>query len=60
MQAGILLVYSTLTGLGYAVSLWSIVLYAIPIATLSVVVAAAQFLIFDRVLRRRLAKEGNA
>ena len=60
VQAGILLVYSTLTALGYAVSLWSIVLYAIPVATLSVVVAAAQFLVFDRVLRRRLAREGGA
>ena len=56
VQAGILLVYSTLGGLGYAVSLWSVVLYAIPIATLSVLVAAAQFLLFDRLLRRRLAK----
>jgi len=56
VQAGILLVYSTLTALGYTVSLWNIVLYAIPIATLSVVVAAAQFLLFDRLLRARLAK----
>jgi uncharacterized membrane protein len=58
VQAGILLVYTTLGAkeIGLAVSLWSIVLYAIPIATLSVVVAATQFLLFDRILRRRLAK----
>jgi len=56
VQAGVLLVYGTLSapGLGYAVSLWSIVLYAVPIATLSVVVAAAQFLLLDRLLRGRL------
>jgi uncharacterized membrane protein len=60
VQAGVLLVYGTLNapGLGYAVSLWSIVLYAVPIATLSVVVAAAQFLLFDRLLRRRLRDAG--
>jgi uncharacterized membrane protein len=54
VQSGILLVYGVLGGLGYAVSLWSIVLYAIPVAALSVVIGAAQFLLFDRRLRRRL------
>lgn len=58
VQAGILLVYGTLNapGIGYAVSLWSVVLYAIPVAALSVLVAAAQFLLFDRYLRRRLSE----
>ena len=58
VQAGVLLVYGTLSSpvLGYPVSLWSIVLYAIPVATLSVVVAAAQFLLLDRLMRRRLSK----
>ena len=56
VQAGVLLVFTTLNGLGYAVSLWSIVLYAVPVATLSVVVAAAQFILLDRLQRRRLAK----
>ncbi|MET0623235.1 MAG: DUF969 family protein [Pyrinomonadaceae bacterium] len=58
VQAGILLVYGTLNapGIGYAVSLWSVVLYAIPIAALSVLVAAVQFLLFDRYLRRRLSE----
>ena len=60
VQSGILLVYSVLGGLGYAVSLWSIVLYAIPIATLSVLIAAAQFLLFDRGLRRRLRAAARA
>jgi uncharacterized membrane protein len=58
VQAGVLLVYGTLgsSAVGYPVSLWSIVLYAIPVAVLSVVVASAQFLLFDRILRRRQAK----
>ncbi len=58
VQAGVLLVYGTLSSpaLGYPVSLWSIVLYAVPVATLSVVVAAAQFLLLDKLMRRRLAK----
>ena len=61
VQAGILLVYGTLNApaLGYAVSLWSIVLYAIPVAALSVLVAAAQFFLLDRLLRRRLSKAGS-
>lgn len=56
VQAGVLLVYATLNapGIGYAVSLWSIVLYAVPVAALSVAVAAAQFLLLDRLLRRSL------
>ncbi|HEV2800195.1 MAG TPA: DUF969 family protein [Pyrinomonadaceae bacterium] len=56
VQAGVLLVYGTLNKLGYDVSVWSIVLYATPIAALSVAVAAAQFLFLDRVLRRRLTR----
>ncbi|HEX6625802.1 MAG TPA: DUF969 family protein, partial [Pyrinomonadaceae bacterium] len=55
VQSGVLLVYGVLGGLGYTVSVWSIVLYAIPIATLSVVVAAIQFRLFDARLRRKLA-----
>jgi uncharacterized membrane protein len=53
VQSGVLLVYGVLNGLGYTVSVWRIVLYAIPIATLSVMVGAAQFLWFDLRLRRR-------
>ena len=55
VQSGVLLVYGVLGGLGYTVSVWSIVLYAIPIATLSVVVAAVQFRLFDARLRKKLA-----
>ena len=52
---GILLVYGVMKGLGYSVSVWSLVLYAIPIATLSVVIAAVQFWLFDRKELKRLA-----
>lgn len=55
VQAGVLLVYGVLNGLGYTVSVWRIVLYAIPIATLSVILGAVQFLWFDLRLRRRKA-----
>ena len=53
VQSGILLVYGVLGGLGYAVSVWSIVLYAIPIATLSVVVARGAVPALRPRLRRR-------
>lgn len=52
---GILLVYGVMKGLGYPVSLWSLVLYAIPIASLSVIIAAVQFWLFDRREHKNLA-----
>ncbi|MDQ2854705.1 MAG: DUF969 domain-containing protein, partial [Acidobacteriota bacterium] len=52
---GILLVYGVMKGLGYPVSVWKLVLYAIPIATLSVVIAAVQFWLLDLRERKRLA-----
>jgi uncharacterized membrane protein len=51
VQPGVLLVYAVLTGLGCQVSVWSLVLYAIPIATLSVILGAIQFYFLDRRLR---------
>jgi uncharacterized membrane protein len=56
VQSGILLVYGVLNSLGYPTSVWRIVLYAIPIAATSVVLGAAQFLLFDRWMRRRLTR----
>jgi uncharacterized membrane protein len=53
---GVLLVYGVLTALGCQVSIWKLVLYAIPITTLSVVLGAVQFLWLDRQLRRKGAK----
>jgi len=52
---GILLVYGVLKGLGYTVDLWTVVFYAIPIASLSVILGALQFWLLDLRERRRLA-----
>lgn len=56
VQAGILLVFTTLKGLGYDVSVLSIVLYAIPITTISIILGIIQFHLFDLRLRRKEAK----
>lgn len=48
VQAGVLLVYSTLTNLGCSVSLWGIVWSAIPVVLLSLIAGSAQFLWYDR------------
>ena len=53
VQAGILLVFAVMTGLGYVISVWSLVLYAIPIASISVVLAAVQFWLLDIRLRKK-------
>lgn len=52
---GILLVYGVMKGLGYAVGVWSLVLYAIPIASISIILGALQFWLLDLRERRRLA-----
>jgi uncharacterized membrane protein len=48
VQAGILLVYGVMKGLGYEVSLWRLVLFTTPIVLLSIVLGAIQFLLLDR------------
>jgi uncharacterized membrane protein len=55
VQAGVLLVMGIMNGLGYAVSVLSLVLYAIPITAISILLGAVQFLIFDRQIRRKAA-----
>jgi uncharacterized membrane protein len=57
VQVGVILVYSTLKGLGYEVSLGRIILYAIPITTLSVIIGAVQFLLLDLRLRSRTSSD---
>lgn len=57
---GILLVYGVMKGLGYAVSVWKLVLYAIPITTLSVIIAAVQFWRLDVRERKRLTENERA
>jgi uncharacterized membrane protein len=56
VQPGILLVFSTLKGLGYEVSVVSLVLFAIPIASLSVILAIIQFLLLDQRFKRKAVK----
>jgi uncharacterized membrane protein len=55
VQPGILLVFGVLTGLGYTVSVLSLVIYAIPIATISVLLGAVQFWLLDLRLRKKAA-----
>ena len=60
VQAGILLVAGVMNGLGYAVSVWTLVLFAIPIASLSIILSAVQFFLLDRWIReRRRARNAN-
>jgi uncharacterized membrane protein len=53
VQPGVLLVYSQLTALGCDVSVWRLVLFAIPIASLTLLVGGVQFWIFGRLIRSR-------
>ena len=54
VQAGVLLVYGVMKGLGYEVSLWSLVLYTTPIVAASILLGAAQFTLLDRWLKKGL------
>ncbi len=56
VQAGILLVFAVMTGLGYSVSTLKLVLYAIPITAISVILGAIQFWLLDRRYRRKADK----
>jgi uncharacterized membrane protein len=49
------LVFGVMAGLGYAVSVWSLVIFAIPITSISVLLGAIQFWLLDRRLRRKAA-----
>lgn len=57
VQPGILLVFGVLNGLGYVVSVWSLVLFAIPITTVSILLGAAQFLLLDREYGKKAGRE---
>src|SRR5262249_8593932 len=52
VQAGILLVYGVMKGLGYEVNLWRLILFTTPIVILSVILGAIQFTLFDRRLKQ--------
>ena len=47
VQAGVLLVYGVMKGLGYDVSLWRLVMFTTPIVLLSVILATVQFRLLD-------------
>lgn len=53
VQPGILLVFGVMTGLGYTVSVWSLVAFAIPITSISIVLGALQFWLLDRRQQRK-------
>ncbi len=59
VQAGILLVFGVMQGLGFAIGLWDLVLYTIPVVVASIVFAVAQFTWLDRQLERELNREMN-
>jgi uncharacterized membrane protein len=52
VQAGILLVYGVMQGLGFSVGLWDLVKYTTPIVIASIILGIAQFLLFDRKLNK--------
>lgn len=54
VQSGILLVFGIMKGLGYEVSVGNLVLFAIPIALLSVIIASVQFMLLDRSLAKQV------
>jgi len=60
VQPGILLVFGVLKGLGYNVSVWSLVLFAIPIASISVILGGLQFWLVDRRYRIKSPIEKKA
>ena len=49
-QAGVLLVYGVMQGVGLMVSVGDLVLYTIPIVAASIIFAVIQFIRLDRVL----------
>ena len=50
VQPGILLVFGALNNLGYNVSVWRLVLFALPIAACSILIGAVQFWLFNHLI----------
>ncbi|MEO6724169.1 MAG: DUF969 family protein [Blastocatellia bacterium] len=59
VQAGILLVYGVMQGLGFTVSLWDLVRYTIPVVMASIVFAVVQFTWLDRQLEQEMNQRTN-
>ncbi|HKX28474.1 MAG TPA: DUF969 family protein, partial [Blastocatellia bacterium] len=53
VQAGVLMVFGVMQGLGYSVSVWRLVLFTIPVATAAVVIGRLQFYWFDLSLKKQ-------
>jgi uncharacterized membrane protein len=60
VQAGILLVAGVMNGLGYAMSLWSLVFYTAPVVVMSIALGAIQFWLLDRRYRKGAGRAKNA
>jgi len=54
VQAGILLVYGVMQGLGFTIGLWDLVRYTVPVVAASLVFAVAQFTWLDHWLERKM------
>ncbi len=54
VQAGILLVYGVMQGLGFAIGVWDLVLYTLPVVAASIILGFIQFTWLDRSLNRQL------
>lgn len=56
VQAGILLVYGVMQGLGFSVGVWDLVWYTIPIVVASIVLGFIQFSLLDRWLKSEVKR----
>jgi len=56
VQAGILLVFGVMNGLGFAVGVWDLVRYTIPVVAASILFAVVQFWLLDRWLKAEAAR----
>ncbi len=59
VQAGVLLVFGVMQGLGVPVAIWDLVRATVPVVVVSVILAALQFWWLDRWLRRRARQEAR-
>lgn len=59
VQAGVLLVFGVMQGLGVPVAIWDLVRATVPVVIVSVVLAILQFWWLDRWLRRQSRKEAR-
>ncbi|MBK9316007.1 MAG: DUF969 domain-containing protein [Acidobacteria bacterium] len=57
VQAGILLVYGVMQGLGFTISIWDLVLFTSPVVVASIIFAIIQFRWLDRRLDRGLERQ---